>query len=262
MDLKEYFFNNISEKDYHYRFIDAVKDADIFINIFNNQIEEIDREYYIFDDDEAISKFRELCQPENKLDEVTISWFYLLTYYLYKAGYVIKEHPDLLAKPPINPDDFIYKEIRKRLIALGRDEKGIVKWEERRKYVSELSFIYKGSVIEINESISRKLIEISNRNASFERMSTDEKLSEIVNLIENLLFKNNEYISLEYNQICFEYLSNEMIKNYRKRLQCFRHAKESSLQERNSYTEEQKLFLVDYGLLIISVINKLLELKS
>ena len=92
----------------------------------------------------------------------------------------------------------------------------------------------------------------------FNNMSTDEKLAEIANLIENLLKKNGEFFIPEYSKICFDYISNDIVKSYRKKLHCFRHATDDALRERNSYSEEQKKFLVDYGLTIINVIHSLL----
>lgn len=42
-------------------------------------------------------------------------------------------------------------------------------------------------------------------------------------------------------------------------MQCFRHATEEAINERNSYSEEQKNFFVDYGLTIIKVVHALLK---
>lgn len=107
------------------------------------------------------------------------------------------------------------------------------------------------------EPIKQKFIEISTRQASFNNMSNDEKLAKIANLIEHLLKKNDKFISLDYSQICFEYISDETITSYRKKIQCFRHAHDKALSERNCYTEEQKKFFIDYGLAIINVIHSL-----
>ena len=65
----------------------------------------------MYDTEEAITKFRELCQPEvNFSSDKNKCWFYLITYYLYKMGYEIKEFPRVLARPPVHPGDFTYKE--------------------------------------------------------------------------------------------------------------------------------------------------------
>lgn len=103
---------------------------------------------------------------------------------------------------------------------------------------------------------------ISNRQASFNNMSVDEKLSEIANLIENLLKKDNKFIALDYSKICFSYVTNEMVTKYRKQMHCFRHASSEAIEERKAFTEEQKSFLVDFGLTIVKVIYEIVKLDA
>ena len=90
-------------------------------------------------------------------------------------------------------------------------------------------------------------------------MSTDEKLAEIANLIENLLKKNGKFITPNYTKVCFNYISNDIVSSYRKKMHCFRHATDEAIEERNSYSKEQKDFFVDYGLTIVKVIHSLLK---
>lgn len=90
-------------------------------------------------------------------------------------------------------------------------------------------------------------------------MSLDEKLSEIANLTENLLKKNGKYVELDYSKICFEYISDDEVKSFRKKLHCFRHSTDEAIQERESYSDEQKNFMVDYGLTIVKVIYLLVR---
>ena len=214
----------------------------------------------MYDEEEVIKKFRELCQPNvsfYKNDDRC--WFYLISYYLYKEGYEIKEFPRLLARPPIDPSDFVYVEIRNKIIAQGDDDNGTVRYAVRRKFVANLTFEQKSDHVDIDDSINQKFVEISNRQASFNNMSTDEKLAEIANLIENLLKKNGRFLSPDYSTICFDYISNDTVANYRQRMHCFRHATEEAIAERKKYSEKQKNFFVDYGLTIIKVIHSLLR---
>lgn len=113
--------------------------------------------------------------------------------------------------------------------------------------------------IEIDDMVDRKFVEISNRQASFDSMSTDEKLAEMANLIENLLKKNGKFIALDYTKICFDYVTDEIVTSYRKKMHCFRHATNDAVAERKNYTEEQKNFFIDYGLTIVKVIHILLK---
>lgn len=174
-------------------------------------------------------------------------------------GYEIKEFPRILARPPIEPNDFTYKEIRNKIISQGDDDNGTVRYAVRRKYVANLTFELKSNHINIDNLIDQKFIEISNRQASFNNMSTDERLAEIANLIENLLKKNGKFITPDYSKICFSYISNDIVTNYRKKMHCFRHATDEAIAERISYSEEQKNFFIDYGLIIVKVIHSLLK---
>ena len=82
MDLKEFYFNNIQEEEYHYRFYDSIKDVNKIYNVFSGYEEVNDYEFEVYDAEEAITKFRELCQPEVSFSSSENKcWFYLVTYY-------------------------------------------------------------------------------------------------------------------------------------------------------------------------------------
>lgn len=260
MDLREFYFQNINDKEYHYRFHDSIKNVNITYNIFSGDEERYDYKFEVYDIEEAIIKFRELCQPEvGDFDNEKKCWFYLITYYLLKMGYEIKEFPRILERPPEEPSDFTYREIRNRIIEQGDDDNGTVRYSVRRKYVASLTFVLKSNHIEMDDMINQKFVEISNRQAAFNKMSTDEKLAEIANLIENMLKKNGKFISLDYSKLCFDYISDDIVSKYRKKMHCFRHATDEAIAERKLYSEEQKNFLVDYGLTIVKVIHLLLK---
>ena len=258
MDLKAFYFNNIKESEYHYRFYQSIKNVNQIFNLFDGPQEANDYDFEIFDIEEAITKFKELCQPEITIyDNEKKCWFYLVTYYLYKMGFEIREFPRLLARPPVEPSDFTYGQIRNKIIAEGNDDSGTVRYATRRVYIANLSFDQKTDHIELEDAIEQKFTEISNRNASFDKMSTDEKLAEIANLIENLLKKNGKFITLEYSSICFDFISNSSVTSYRNKMQCFRHSTDESIIERSKFSEKQKSFLVDYGLTIVKAIHSL-----
>lgn len=260
MDLRDFYFQNIQEDEYHYRFYDSIANVNKIYNIFNGYEEVNDCEFEVYDTEEAITKFRELCQPEMSFSSKEQKcWFYMITYYLYKMGYTIKEFPRVLARPPVDPSDFTYGEIRSKIIAQGDDDNGTVRYATRRKFVASFTFELKSNHVDIDYMINQKFIKISNRQADFNNMSTDEKLAEIANMIENLLKKNGKFITPDYSKICFNYISKDMVIKYRNQMQCFRHATDDAIIERNSYSEEQKSFLIDYGLTIVKVIYSLLR---
>ena len=251
MDLKDFYLSNIDNNEYHYRFIDAVK-----------EVEMSDYHFDIYDTEEAIIKFKELCQPEINFSNENKCCFYLITYYLYKHGYEIKEFPRLIARPPVDPYDFTYKEIRNRIIKQGRDDNGTVRYATRRLFVQKLTSRLKNNNIEITDSLNQKFIEISTRQASFNNMQPDEKIADIVNLIEHMLRQGGKFIELEYEKICCGFIDDSEVKTYRKKMQCFRHCTEEAITERNTYSDEQKSFLIDYGLTIIKAIHELINLQN
>ena len=130
---------------------------------------------------------------------------------------------------------------------------------------SEKAFAYRmkmEATIKIENNIDKMFMEISTRNARFENMTIDEKIKEIANLIENLLYVDGNYIKLDYSKHCFEYVDDEIIKKYRKQiekylsipLQCFRHSSNNALEERKQFSDEEKEFIIDYGITIIKLI--------
>lgn len=259
MDLREFYFQNIKESEYHYRFLDFVKKVNYTYNVFYGEEETLDYRFEIYDAEEAITKFKELCQPEVNFSDENICWFYLITYYLHTLGYEIKEFPRILARPPLDPTRFTYGEIRNRIISLGRDDNGTVHYADRRTFVAELTFKKKTCNIEVNDSINQKFIEISTRQASFNCMHTDEKIAEIANLIENMLKQDGIFITPEYENVCCGFIDDVIVRSYRRKMQCFRHCTDEAIAERKTYSEEQKAFLIDYGLTIVKAIHELIK---
>ncbi len=194
MDLKDFYFQNIQKDEYHYRFYDWIENVNNVYNIFSGYTEVEDYEFEVYDAEEAITKFRELCQPdvdfsgnENKC------WFYLISYYLYKVGYVIKDTLDCWHDHLLHLVTLLMEKMANKIIAKGDDDNGIVRYAVRRTFVARLTFEQKSTYVDIDDSINQKFIEISNQQASFNNMSTDEKLAEIANLIESLLKKNSKF---------------------------------------------------------------------
>ena len=260
MDLRKFYLENVSEQEYYYNFYNLVKGINETYNIFEGVQETCNYKFLINNIDDAIEKFKYLCQPENEVhNNENKCWFYLILFYLNRCGYIMEEFPRVIEHPPVDSYDFVYKEIRNKLILEGKDDDGIVRHKERRKLIANLTFIQKDNHIELVDVIEKKFKEISNRQASFQNMSTDEKIAEIANLIENMLKKNGNFLSLNYSQICFDYIDEDKIKKYRKQIQCFRHSSEQAIRERKFFTKEQKTFLIDFGLTVLKAIHVLVS---
>lgn len=265
MDLRKFYFENINADEYHYKFKDQIKNVNkkyIVVGRYQNVIE-TDLKFEIYDVEEAISRFKALCQPTEEFnDNEKKCWFYLITYYLHKLGFQIKEFPKVLARPPINPIEFTYTDVRNKITAQGDDNNGNIPFTKRSLFVANLTFELGPNNIEIPDTIDKRFRKISNRNAEFKNMSTDEKLAEIVNLIENLLKKDGKFFSVDYSPVCFEHINEPTIKTYKNKIQCFRHASPESMAEREEFSSEQKSFLVDYGLIIIKATYDILKMTN
>lgn len=77
-------------------------------------------------------------------------------------------------------------------------------------------------------------------HTTFESMESDEKLQTICNAIENTLKVNGKFITLDYSSYSLCYVTDEIVKNFRKRTQCFRYADKQSIKERETFTAIEK----------------------
>lgn len=258
MDLRQYYLDNVVETEYYYRFYKLIRD----VNSQSTSLFQIknasDYKFLVNSSLDVIDRFKSLCLPENEgQSDEHECWFFLTLFYLYKNGYIIEEFPRLIDHPPSRSMDFSNREIRSYLTTHHKAQGGRVPHKARRELVASLTITQKDSSIGLNQSIEDKFRAISTRQASFLEMSTDEKLREIVNVIENLLKIDNKYQSLDYSQICFNYITDDMIREYKKQLQCFRHSTEAALKEREAFSKEQKHFMIDFGVTILNAIHTL-----
>lgn len=260
MDLRLFYLKNVNSNEYYYKFYDLIEHVNETKNVFSGIRETQNYSFDVFDTEEAIDKLKSLCMPENEEhSNEDKCWFYCILFYLYKNGYVLEQFPRLLERPPLESRKFVYNQIRDKLIAEGKDDNGKVRYANRRAFVKNFVFNQKDHYIELGDEIETKFRKISKRDASFQEMSEDEKLAEIVNLIENMLKDNGKYKQLNYIDLCGEFINDEIIKSYRKQLQCFRHSSESSIKEMEGFNKKQKDFLIDFGIVIMKAIHSLQE---
>lgn len=214
-------------------------------------------EFWIYDEQDAIDKFKELIQPYNPnnpiIDTVNDNDFIYLCNYLNDIGYYIEEFPNFLERPT-ERWNLSYDKIRKKIIE--RDGySGKVAWADRSVFVENLKFIKKNKQ-KVSDDVAKTLKIVSTRGAEFNNMSLDEKLEAICNSIEYLLKtnkKSNKFIVLDYTDTD---LSDDIVKGYRNKLECFRHSTKEDIDKRANYTDSQKDFFINYGLVIIDYINK------
>ena len=110
----------------------------------------------------------------------------------------------------------------------------------------------------MSDDVATTLKMVSTRSAEFNNMTLDEKLEAICNSIEYLLKpqkKSDKFIVLDYTDT-EGYLSDEIVKGYRNKLECFRHSTQEDINKRREYSDFQKDFFINYGLVILDYINK------
>ena len=141
MELRKFYLEKVVETEYYYQFYELINEINYVENVFVGKVKEYDYEFNIFDVEDAIEKFKSLCQPENEEhNNEDRCWFYLILFYLYKNNYIIEEFPRLIERPPKNTYQFVNQEIRNKLLANGRDRNGVVPYAERRKLVASINF--------------------------------------------------------------------------------------------------------------------------
>ena len=72
MDLKEFYFQNIKESEYHYRFLESVKKVNYTYNIFCGEEETQNYQFEIYDVEEAITNLKN-CVSQMLIFQVKIN---------------------------------------------------------------------------------------------------------------------------------------------------------------------------------------------
>lgn len=222
----------------------------------------------------SVDSAQEIVEKQKQLESENRSKAYLIWHYDQKEGdrNNWREYINLPAVAYCRDEEEL-KDITDKAVGLGYLEMNGDRYKptvsgvnfsreerekERQKLIRDMERL-QSKYIEIDEELEKKFKLISTRNATFYAMTADEKLEAIVNLIENLLKKDNKYLKLNYSELCGEFLSDECVKSYREKLQCFRHSAEQSLEERNAFSDEQKDFFIDYGVVIVKATFVLLQ---
>ena len=254
IDIWTYFMNNAFDKKLgaYERYFDIVNNTG---GIKNDR-----SSYEVYDEEDAIQTFKLLVQPKNKYYNHELVEFILICYYLYSKGYTIVEFPNLLARPT-DLATFSNNDVRlKARQVYGVDNFNNVTWESRRQLIDNIQFKKSNdSLVKADLDLNQIFKTISTRNASFENMVNDEKLQTICNAIENMLKINGNFITLDYNSYSLGYVTDDIVKSFRKKTQCFRHADEQSIKERQTFTNIEKEFCINFGLTICNLIYKILS---
>lgn len=248
--IYDYYRKNIKEDSFYYFTFNS--DIESYF-IFND-------DYKYFDEKQLINRFRLLTYPKTDYSENENMEFILICFYLNNQGYYIEQFPNFLERPT-NVESFSL-EMREYILSYENNN-GVVSWAKRRLLSNSLIFNRNDiSNISITEDLNELFKKISNRNADFIAMTNNEKLGEINNVIENILKINDKWKDIDYQIETFGFLSNDIVMQYRKLIHCFRHGTENSIEERNTFTDQQKDFLINYGITICELVLNVIKNKK
>ena len=215
-------------------------------------------EFIYFDDNEVISRFKEMISPNNETNfknKIFNKEFQLIRQYLDNQGYRIAQFPNALHIPN-TLHNFAYNQIRS-YIQTKRNSLGTVTWDERRILINELNFFNEDFVFQkVPDDLQTVIKKISLRDATWEQQTDDEKLRTIAEVIENLMkLSNGKFLSVDESNF-YGLFTEEQLKNFRKQLQVFRHSHKQALEERESeFDESRKKFLIHLGIVILIRLN-------
>lgn len=241
--------------------VENIEKNDFYFNKFGNLIIDFRIELEVLDEKEAIDIFKDLLEPsstdsrtdnDNGNEDIE---FILISFYLNQKGYFIDKFPEFLERPT-SRYDLSNKKIRDKLLRANKELDGVVPWQLRREYIADLEFIKRWQNVDLNEDAKRAIEEVSLNKGDFNDKEDDEKLLLITNVIEYLLKddKKQKFLNINYSE-CFELFNEKDIINYRKVLQDYRHSTKEAVKTRKNITENQKRFLINYGITIINYIS-------
>ncbi len=204
--------------------------------------------------------FENIVSPDNesnyKNEDENIKWDRLCRYLrennycLYYDGNIIFD----FSEQKMGLYSFAYNQIRnwvKKYIYNG-EYSDKVEWKDRRAFISKLKLETKVNVTPPNE-----LLEIFN-SISFDTKheNINSNLLGIANAIEFLLKEGNKFMSLNFNETESKFIDNNKIKELRKKLQCFRHATQEMIKEREEMTDDERKFYLYLGYAYLTIIKK------
>lgn len=251
------FYDENSKDTYFEKFKDKIEREGVS-DPFNFKFSSIEKiKYEVFDTEEAKVKFLEIVQP-NAVEQDSIphlkSWFYLLTFYFWKNGISLKQFPKAFERP-IDLFDFGYNQIRQYAFSELEETGGSVAWATRRKIISELVFIQNEEKIIPSKKLQSIIQMIDTNNLKWQEMTLDSKIKNLNDGIEFILKKGRKFIDVPDIDNIEEFA---LYQKYRNFTQMERHS--SGVEERKKLSDSEKIFLVDYGVALLHLAIRNLEL--
>jgi len=254
MDLVEFFKQKFKVEDDKYY-------SDFFKGYFIRNMNTLN--YEAIDEDDLIQDWKSKLYPSNSTSEESEAEFKLLSFWLYKNGFGVEDHPNILEKIISRGETSngeLYNATKRKF---GATPTGAVTWSNRRKYIDELKIErVDKSVVVLERSLEEIMSHVSPRNAEFEKMEFNEKLANIRDVFEHIGKQNGNYLKIPFDTLSSGYITIQAVLIFQKELQCFRHGESEMVEKRSEYSEEQKRFFVDFGLTILMLAYRFLNKPS
>lgn len=209
MNLKQFYFENFDKsKDANYEF-----SGEALAYLASN-----DFDLELVNESSVFQEWKLYLRPEylsfHNEDELSFS---LLSFWLYKNRYIVKEFPFLLIK---NYSRFDFINQIERHIRVNKYDGNIPpEIDEIQEFIDGMTIIMDEGFKELFNSIHYELNAILNpREEKFQNMSVDEKLAWIGEIILKITTLNDKYLKIHYNQILMSIRNKGKFKEFKRDL--------------------------------------------
>lgn len=253
MNLTEFFMDNyVCGENLFY---------DAFYTFYMENVPEA--EYLVKDVEDLIEKWKKALYPNYINDLEANICFGLMSFWLFKNEYIVEEYPKFLYRCKSNKEFSSNELYRKTKELYGtKPDKNEVAWESRRDYIDSLTVKKRDkSIVFIDYDIETLLTKVSTRDEEFNNMGLNEKLYAIRNAYENIGKIDGKFIKVPFEEITSGYITSDLVNLFSKEIQCFRHGDVTMIEKRDSFSDEQKQFFVDFGLTLLSAYHRHLKLN-
>jgi len=200
-----------------------------------------------------IDSFRILIEPHSHIEKESLEEYIYTLYriYFYHERYKLIPLDNFYL---INPtyDSFIeYLRNETRKSKYSASYKGNIEWAAIREYINEIKF-EKNHHIQTDNGVLALIKQITINSKSFNELEIDEKLLNIKSCNEYIIDKLGGAKNIDYKKLFLNIFDSEIILNFMNKLHAFRHFKKDTILERKNYSINDKLFLLETGIMLIN----------
>lgn len=217
--------------------------------------------YNYEDDDTIINSFKEILKPKysgeksDKFSDYTVHDFEeykTIMPWLKENDYYIEEYPNAIQNQ-VGLKTLGYDMIRSTIQQEIGNSTDSVRWDDRRRLIDSLTIKKRNDFPAFNLQTKVKEIirEVSIGKDELHTLELDQQLALLNNTIEYLLKEKSGYKSIQ-KEVFYGFMGEEEVKKFRNDTHIFRHGSSESILERKRWSENNKVFYVRLGIIIIT----------